>query len=272
MNALVTETPPLSIGGIRRRLRAPVVGRQLYLCGQVESTNATLSRLARSGAPEGTVVLAESQTAGRGRLGQPWFSPPGVNLYASVLFRGPLGLKEAPLFSFIGGLALADAVREAGASPAIKWPNDVLVEGRKVAGSLIECGARGDEVEYPVLGVGANLNVDLDALTAALGPAAAGATSLRAATGREVDRDAFAASYLNALDGWASCYRGEGPSAILEAWCERDILTGRRVEIRGAGYRFIGRVAGVDPRGRLVVQDALGERRTVSTEEIYPCD
>lgn len=80
MNALVTESPPLSIGGIRRRLRAPVVGRQLYLCGQVESTNATLSRLARSGAPEGTVVLAESQTAGRGRLGQPWFSPPGVNL------------------------------------------------------------------------------------------------------------------------------------------------------------------------------------------------
>jgi biotin-(acetyl-CoA carboxylase) ligase len=87
-----------------------------------------------------------------------------------------------------------------------------------------------------------------------------------------VDRDAFAASYLNALDAWASCYRGEGPSAVLEAWCERDILTGRRLENRGAGYPYNGRVSRIDPRGRLVVQDALGERRTVSTEEIYPCD
>ena len=272
MSALVVEAAALSIAGIRRRLRAPIVGRQLYLCNQVESTNSTLSRLARSGAPEGTVVVAESQTAGRGRLGQPWFSPPDVNLYASVLFRGPLTLKEAPLFSLVGGLALADAVREAGGSPAIKWPNDVLVDGRKVGGALIECGARGDEVEYLVLGVGANLNVDLDALGAALGSAAEGATSLRAAIGREVNRDAFAASYLNALDAWASCYRGEGPGSVLEAWSERDILTGRQVEIRGAGYVFIGRVAGVDQRGRLVVQDAVGERRTVSTEEICVCD
>jgi BirA family biotin operon repressor/biotin-[acetyl-CoA-carboxylase] ligase len=268
MNALVTETRVLSIAGIRRRLRASVVGRQLYLCGKVESTNATLSRLARSGAPEGTVVIAEAQTAGRGRLGQPWFSPPDVNLYASVLFRGPLALKEAPLFSLIGGLALAEAVRETGATPAIKWPNDVLVDGRKVGGVLIECGARGDEVEYLVLGVGANLNVDLDALGAALGPAAAGATSLRAATGRAVDRDKFAASYLNGLDVWAGIYRRQGASAVLEAWSQLDILTGRQVEIRGAGDRFIGRVAGVDPSGRLIVRDAVGERRTVSSEEI----
>ncbi len=272
MTTLAAETRSLSITRIRRNLHAPVVGRQLYLCGKVESTNATLSRLARSGAPEGTVVIAEAQTAGRGRLGQPWFSPPDVNLYASVLFRGPLALKEAPIFSLIGGLALAEAVRAAGATPAIKWPNDVLVDGRKVGGSLIECGAREDEVEYLIVGVGANLNVDLDALGAALGPAAADATSLRAATGREVDRDAFAAAYLNALDAWAACYRGEGPGSVLEAWSQLDILTGRQVEIRGAGDRFIGRVTGVDPSGWLVVQDALGERRTVSTEEIYICD
>ena len=170
MNTLVSETRALSIAGIRRRLRASIVGRQLYLCGKVESTNATLSRLARSGAPEGTVVLAEAQTAGRGRLGQPWFSPPDVNLYASVLFRGPLALKEAPLFSLIGGLALAERCGRRVRAPAIKWPNDVLVDGRKVGGSLIECVARGDEVEYLIVGVGANLNVDLDALAPPSGP------------------------------------------------------------------------------------------------------
>jgi BirA family biotin operon repressor/biotin-[acetyl-CoA-carboxylase] ligase len=271
VNAIVAATQALSITGIRRQLSASVVGRQLYLFGEVESTNAALRRLARLGALEGTVVLGESQTAGRGRLGQPWFSPPLVNLYASVLFREPLALREAPLFSFIAGLALADAVRDTGGSPAIKWPNDVLVDGRKVAGSLIECGARGDEVDYLIVGVGANLNVDLDALGAALGPAAAGATSLRAATGCEVDRDAFAAAYLNALDAWARLYRAEGPGPILEAWGTLDILTGRQVEIRGA-VPFIGRVAGVDAGGRLVVQDALGERRVVSNDEVRPYD
>lgn len=272
MSETAVVARPLSIAAIRKRLHAPVVGRQLYVCEQVESTNAMLSRLARSGAPEGTVVLAETQTAGRGRLGQPWFSPPGVNLYASVLFRGPLALKEAALFSFIGGLSLADAVRDAGACPAIKWPNDVLVDGKKVGGSLAECTDRAGEVDYLILGVGANLNVALDALGAALGPAAAGATSLRAAIGTEVDRDAFAASYLNALDGWATRYRAEGPRAVLEAWRDLDILTGRRVEIRRRSDRFVGRVGGVDEQGRLVVQDALGEHVTVSTEEIYLCD
>jgi len=272
MNTLITETRPLSIARIRRWLRAPVVGRQLHLYGKVESTNDTLGRLARSGAPEGTVVIAEAQTAGRGRLGQPWFSPPNVNLYASVLFRGALALKDAPIFSLIGGLALAETVRDAGATPAIKWPNDVLVDGRKVGGTLVACGARGDEVDYLVLGVGANLNVDLDALDAALGPAARDAISLRAVTGREVDRDAFAAAYLNALNAWTRRYRDDGPSAVLEGWRGLDILTGRRVEIRGAGSRFVGRVAGVDPSGRLVVEDGLGGRRTVTTEEILPND
>jgi BirA family biotin operon repressor/biotin-[acetyl-CoA-carboxylase] ligase len=268
---MITEASVLSIGGIRRRLRTYLVGRQLFLFHEVESTNATLSRLARSGAVEGTVVVAEAQTAGRGRLGQPWFSPPGANLYASVLFRGPLALEDAPLFSFIAGLALADAVQAAGASPAIKWPNDVLVDGGKVGGALIECAARGKEVEHLIVGVGANLNVELDALARALGPAAP-ATSVRAKTGREVNRDAFAADYLNALDRWAGCYREKGSSPILQAWRERDILTGRQVEIRGAGQPFEGRVAGVDAHGRLIVLDAVGERRTVTTEEIRPCD
>lgn len=269
---MITDTNALSISGIRERLSTRTIGGQLFLFHEVESTNATLSRLARSGAAEGTVVLAEAQTAGRGRLGQPWFSPAGVNLYASVLFRGPLALEEAAIFSFIAGLALADAVQAAGGIPAIKWPNDVLVEGRKIGGALIECAATGRGVDYLIVGVGANLNVGLDALSAALGRAAGAATSVRAATGQEVNRDAFAADYLNALGKWARCYREGGAKPILQAWRGRDILTGRQVEIHGDGPPFVGRVAGVDSHGRLIVEDAVGERRTVTTEEIRPCD
>jgi len=182
-----------------------------------------------------------------------------------------LTLDEVPVFSFVAGLALADAVQAAGASPTIKWPNDVLIDGRKMGGARIECSARETEVEHVIIGVGANLNVGLDDLVPALGPKAE-ATSLRAATGHEIDRNAFAADYLDALDKWVRRYREDGPAPILQAWRARDILTGRQVEIRDTGGVFVGRVAGVDRHGRLLVKDAVGERRTVTTEEIRPCD
>src|SRR5215470_4362918 len=221
--SVLAAAPTLAIESIRAGLVAPTVARQLYLFGQVSSTNRVLKQLAVSGAAEGTVVLAETQTAGRGRMGQPWFSPPGVNLYASVLFRGALTLGQAPVFSLIAGLALTDAVAEFGAQPTIKWPNDVLIDGRKVGGSLVECAAREGRVEYLILGIGVNLNVEPDALRAALGPAAERATSLSAATGEPVDRNAFAAAYLNALETWARRFRTEGSAVVLAAWRERDI-------------------------------------------------
>jgi len=271
MSAL-TVPHTLSIESIRSQLVAPTVARQLYLFGKVSSTNAALKQLAVSGAAEGTVVLADTQTAGRGRMGQPWFSPAGVNLYASVLFRGSLTLIQAPIFSLIAGLALSDAVVESGATPAIKWPNDVLVDGRKIGGSLVECPERNGKVEYLILGVGVNLNVEIDALRAALGSAADAATSLCAATGRTVDRSAFAAAYLNALETWTRRFRTGGPATVLAGWRDRDILTGRRVEIRGHGMPLMGRAAGLDEQGHLIVRGSLGECRVVFTEEICFCD
>ncbi len=140
-----------------------------------------------------------------------------------------------------------------------------------MGGARIECSARDTEVEHVIIGVGANLNVGLDDLALALGSKAE-ATSLRAVTGHEIDRDAFAADYLNALDKWMRRYREEGPTPILQAWRGRDILTGRQVEIHGTGGAFVGRVVGVDCHGWLFVRDAVGESRTVTTEEIRPCD
>lgn len=265
-------TDALSIEAIRRGLRTTTVGRHLYLFGEVESTNLVLRGLARSGAAEGTVVLAEGQSQGRGRLGRAWFSPAGVNLYASALFRDALRPRGAPVFSFATSLALADAIKELGLTPAIKWPNDVLVGRKKVAGSLMECATRGEAVDFLVLGVGVNVNVDLEALHAALGPSGQAATSLAAVAGHEIDRNAFAAAYLNQLDAWARRYRMEGPAPILAAWRERDILTGRRVEVRGAGPAFDGRVLGVEDDGRLIVQDSTGDRRVILTEEIRVLD
>lgn len=262
----------LSIERIREGLTAPTVGRQIYVFGEVDSTNAKLRSLARGGAREGAVVLAEGQTAGRGRRGQEWFSPSGVNLYVSVLFRPKLRPAQLGVFSLIASLALADAVKDFGAHPGIKWPNDVLIGGKKVGGSLVECAFRGDQIDHVIVGLGVNLNVERAVLRAALGRAGGFATSLAAETGHEIDRNAFATTCLNRLDAWARAWEASGPDGILAAWRDRDILTGRRIEVRGTDATYQGRALGLDPEGRLLVQDTLGRRQTVTTEEVRILD
>jgi BirA family transcriptional regulator, biotin operon repressor / biotin---[acetyl-CoA-carboxylase] ligase len=262
-----TIAEPLTIEGIRRRLTS-TTDRHLYLFGEVGSTNDCLRDLAGRGAREGSVVVAEAQRAGRGRLGQRWFSPAGVNIYASVLFRPAIDPAEVFTFSSIASLALVDAIESLGASAAIKWPNDVLVEGKKVAGMLVDCGMCGNVVDYVILGAGVNVNVTRAALRDALGEAAGFATSLGQILGREVDREALLAAWLEGLEAWRTRWQREGPSALQKAWADRDILTGRRVEVRGGGDAFEGRVLGLEPGGSLLVLDTLGRRRRVTTEEV----
>jgi BirA family biotin operon repressor/biotin-[acetyl-CoA-carboxylase] ligase len=258
----------LDIEAIRRQLWPDGVGHRLCLYVEVPSTNATLRDLARAGAPDGTVVLAESQTAGRGRAGQTWFSPPGVNLYASVLLRPAIPPRAVPVFSFVTSLALADTVDEQGLRAAIKWPNDILVKGKKVAGVLTEVAAAGDHVEFVILGVGVNLNVTRQALHAALGPAGRAAGSLQELVGRPIDRNAFAATFLNYLGQWLGIYREQGAAPILRAWRDRDILTGARVEVREEAATFDGRVRGVGLDGCLEVEDVQGRIHGVVAGEI----
>ncbi len=264
-----TVPDALSIELIRQHLLPTcVVGHRICLYDAVPSTNAALRELAKTGAAEGTVVLAESQTAGRGRAGKAWFSPPGVNLYASVLFRPAIPPSAGAVFSFMAPLALADAIRELGLSPAIKWPNDVLVRRRKAAGTLAELSVHGDRVDSVILGVGVNLNVEHAALRAALGAPAQHATSLGETLGGPIDRNAFAAAFLTYLDEWLLIYREQGGPVLLRAWRDLDIVTGRRVEVREDSLVFDGRARGVDADGHLEVEDALGRIHRVVAGEV----
>lgn len=263
----------LSVAAIRRELAGIGIGQMLHVYGTIDSTTARLARLAHEGARDGTVVIADEQTAGRARADAPWFSPPGVNLYVSVLFRRPLTIKAVPVFAFTASLAVADTVEELGLHPVIKWPNDVLVEGKKVAGTRVECAMRGEVVDYVILGVGVNLNVTPAELLAALGPAGRFATSLGAFLREPIDRNAFAAAYLRALDEWTGIYDAHGPSTVLDAWRDRDILSGRRVDVHEAGGTvYQGRVLGVEASGALVVQDTRGFRHEVTSGEIRLAD
>jgi BirA family transcriptional regulator, biotin operon repressor / biotin---[acetyl-CoA-carboxylase] ligase len=261
-------TAPLTIEDIRRHLVSDVADRHFYLFGEVDSTNDSLRELAARGAREGTVVVAEAQRRGRARLGRPWFSPPGLNLYASVLFRPALRAHELLSFSFIASLALVDVLEARGVPAEIKWPNDVLVRGKKVAGTLVDCGVCGAAVDYVILGIGVNVNIGNAALRDALGTAAHFATSLSEVLGHEIDRNELLAAWLDRVAAWHLRWKHEGPAAIQKAWADRDILTGRRVQIRGDGVVFEGRVLGLGPSGCLVAMDTLGRSHRITSEEV----
>jgi BirA family transcriptional regulator, biotin operon repressor / biotin---[acetyl-CoA-carboxylase] ligase len=262
----------LDIQIIRKQLATPEVASDVQIFGSVTSTNSVLRGLAMKGAPEGTVVIADEQTAGHGRLGKPWFSPPGVNLYASVLFRPLIPPREVAGFALAGPLALSDAIDAEGLSSTIKWPNDVLVSGKKVAGILAECATIENRVDYVILGFGVNLNVTRRELAEALGPSRHAAGSLVEFAGREIDRNEFAAELLNALAEWVAIDRERGHAPLLAAWRDKDILTGRRVEVRGEGPAYEGRVLGVDAGGYLLLRDSLGKLRRVLAGEIRLAD
>ena len=152
-----------------------------HLYESTDSTNIRAVHLAESGAPHGTVVCADSQTGGRGRLGRTWESPPGVNLYLSLLIRPTIDSREAPRLTLVTAIALAEAVEDvAGISAALKWPNDLYIGGRKAAGILAEMSSDLDRLRHVVLGVGLNVNAAPEDFPADLQPKA---TSLRQETG-----------------------------------------------------------------------------------------
>jgi len=248
----------LTLRELRRHLTTDVVGHHVYVFGTVTSTNRVLANLAEQGADEGTVVLAEAQTAGRGRHGSDWFSPDAVNLYVSILFRPRIAPRELPLFAPIASLALAEAVWLESAPALIKWPNDVLVDGRKLGGVLVEAPIVGDRLDYVVLGIGVNLNVERAELADALGPVAKDAVSLQEIVGHEVDRSLFTADLLNRLEKWQHTYLSRGPSAVLSAWQARDALKGRRVEVSTARGVSQGSCRGIQADGSLMVEDDQG--------------
>lgn len=268
----VPRSDSLCIDLIRRALSTTTVGFEIHLHGSVSSTNDVASRLAAQGAREGTVVLAERQSAGRRRFGRPWFSPDQANLYASVIFRPAIAPTAVPVFSMIASLALADAVTGEGVPATVRWPNDVVMAGRRLGGTLATVATTGDTVRHVVLGIGVNLNVSREALAAALGPTGALATSVCEVAGHAIDRNRFAASLLNRLERWRALHEEHGTGAVLLAWNQRDAVYGRTLEVRGPEGIESGRAVGVDGGGRLLLKSRSGVTTAVACGEIATID
>ena len=251
---------------IEPRLATKRIGRVLHHFDAIDSTNRAAMERGREGGVEGEVFLAEEQTRGRGRLGRSFFSPKGMSLYASLLLRPPIPPAVAPRITLVAGLAVAETVeRHAGARPGLKWPNDVHLAGRKVAGILTEMEAETDRVLFVVCGPGINLNVPEDAFPAELRPIA---TSIFAATGRRVDRCAFVADLFLAFERAYDEFLARGFGALRERWNAYSILDGRDVRVESGGDVALGTALGIDDEGALRLRTVGGEQRTVISGDV----
>jgi BirA family biotin operon repressor/biotin-[acetyl-CoA-carboxylase] ligase len=248
---------------IRPRLRTKTLGRTLYHFYSVDSTNAFALRLLahRRNVPDGTVVLAESQTAGRGRLGRSWHSEPESGLYLSVVLKPLISPSLAPLFTLGCAVALHHAVqRVTQLEPDIKWPNDLLVGGRKVAGILAEIQAEVDRIHYLVCGAGLNVNH-----TVFPEDIRERATSLRLASGHPHSRLEILVDFLDQLESLLERFQTAGPGAIVSEWTRHSSFAeGRHVEVVD-GFRTVeGTTRGLTPFGALRVETGMGR-----VEELY---
>ncbi len=258
----------LTSESIKRLLKTETLGKVLYLFEEIGSTNEVAFELARNGAPEGTVVIADSQTQGRGRLQRRWISPPGVNLYISVIFRPSIAAKNVPFLTLVASIALAETIKNEGANTLIKWPNDILINWKKVAGVLTAMQPRGDEVDFVVVGVGVNLNMTRETMKKEMGEVAEIATSLREELGHEIERARFTADLINEIEIWYQRFLKNGKSPIIKEWMRRWGAINRRVQVKFNETVVEGTASGIDENGYLLIKKDDGTTERIISGDV----
>ncbi|MDR5709107.1 MAG: biotin--[acetyl-CoA-carboxylase] ligase [Armatimonadota bacterium] len=244
---------------VAERLCTRYVGRSLHAFASVPSTQDVARELAAAAAPEGTVVVAEMQTAGRGRLGRTWVSPPG-GLYLSVILRPLVSPPEVPKLSLVGGVAAARAIERACRLPVgLRWPNDLLVNRRKVGGVLAEAGP---DAWWVILGIGLNANAVPDLPE--------GATSLAAELGAPVDLEELFCAVCAELEVVYEAFRGDDFATVLRWWRERSTTLGRRVRVHLPSGTYEGIAEDVDGDGALLLRLPDGSAKRIVAGELAP--
>ncbi len=233
----------------------------------IDTTMREAARLALDGAAEGTLVSAEEQTAGRGRLGRAWSSEPGVGLYFSIVLRPRLAPSAAAALTLACGLGVARGVGEAaGVVCDIRWPNDVMLHEKKLAGILVELNTDADEVGFAVAGVGVNVN------QASFAPELAElATSLRIETGCEYLRDSVLEAILRRVSDYYRMFVERGTAPIVEAFSRASsYASGKAVVVEGAGRPLQGVTAGLDASGQLLLRTPQGAIEPIVAGSVRP--
>ncbi|MGC4114432.1 MAG: biotin--[acetyl-CoA-carboxylase] ligase [Myxococcales bacterium] len=242
------------------------LGRSLRYFDETGSTSQVAWGLGEEGAPHGTVVVADQQTQGRGRNGRSWISPPGTNLYLSLLLRPDVPPAHAPELTLVAAVAVCEALRDAGCERArIKWPNDVEIGGRKACGILTEMSADAHGVDFVVVGIGVDVNMQAEELPAEIKDIA---TSVRMALGKPYPRARLLARLLERFESWLDRYEDEGFAVIRARWTSLSSTVGARVRVQRDGQWVEGRADSIDEAGHLIVRTESGALEKVVAGDV----
>lgn len=261
---------PLQLSRILDNLATTCLDTKLHYLLETDSTNKVARRLAEEGAYDGTTVIAEQQSAGRGRLGRKWVSPPFVNLYISFVLRPKLAPADAAQITLAAAVALADAI---GAfipvTPTIKWPNDILVGGKKLAGILTESSCTAERLEFVILGIGVNLNFAVCDMPEEIRQRA---SSLLEVRGSAVDRESLIRRLIQDLDRCYGTLQESGFAAIAARWESYFGLRQRLVRVEMMDQAVVGRAVGIDRDGALIIVSENGAKQRVLAGDVIPVE
>ena len=251
---------------VARYLDSRLVGSEYIFKRELKSTNTFLSDLPPGDCTDGMVVAADMQTAGRGRMQRVWHSPSGANLYFSILLQPKKAISDVPQLTLVSAAAVVEALERVapGLRLDIKWPNDLLIAGRKLAGILCEMQAEADMVQKVILGIGINVNITASHFPAELRKIA---TSIQIVTGRKTERARLMGEVLNSMDRHYSLWRKDGLAPFLPLLRDRLYMVGKRVRVSAFDKAEEGIVAGLSDEGGLVLKQGR-ENKVVFSGEV----
>jgi len=250
---------------LKHRLKGSLFGKRIHHFFKTDSTNRVALELGHAGEPEGTVVLAEEQTAGRGRAGHTWHSEQAAGIYVTLLLRPRLAPVQAPLLTMMAGLSVHAAVEAVtGLKVDLKWPNDLLIGGKKAGGILTEMHAEPNQVRFVIVGIGLNVNQEKFP-----GELASIATSLRIESGKRHSRLELLVRLLREFESDYNRLLREGVSGVVERFeTVSSYARGKRVRVNNGFESYVGTTAGLGPEGLLQVEREDGRLVTVIAGDV----
>ncbi len=247
---------------LKEKLIDKLIGHKLYYFPEIGSTNDEAFRLGMVGAPEGTVVIADSQTKGRGRMQRVWHSPAGSNIYTSLILRPHLPPAVAPQISLVAGVAVAELLEQyCPGKIELKWPNDVLVKSKKICGILAQMKTAAEDVDFVVVGIGINVNIRENQFPAEIREIA---TSLSLEAGQEISRQELIISLYENFAKWYKKLLQNGFAAIKEKWLNLAPMIGQNVQIMFQKEKVIGKALDLAEDGSLIILTARNEEINIS--------
>jgi BirA family biotin operon repressor/biotin-[acetyl-CoA-carboxylase] ligase len=257
------DTPFPSV--VRAGLKTSIFGQEVYYYLRIDSTNATARQLAEEGAKEGTIVIADEQSKGKGRLSRSWISPPKKNLLFTLIFRPAMKPIQVFRLTLLSSLSISEAIeRETGLKPLIKWPNDLYLNHKKVCGILTEFAGDQDRVSYCLVGIGMNVNFDPSVYPEIRDSA----TSLSQCLKQEVPRVQILRKILERIEENYRWLKREGVARLQEEWNNRSFISGKMVTVSSGETDECGIAESIDEDGFLILRDEKGEKKKILSGDV----